>query len=67
VIAFSPKWQPKLLPVFGHILVLHLRLGRFSQKSKKNSQGHILEIFGVKVEKFKSYLNELQEFSTRYF
>jgi len=38
-----------------------------SGKNVKIFQGHFFEIFGVKVEKFKNYLNELQEFPTRDF
>jgi len=34
----------------------------FQRKISKIFQGHFFEIFGVKVEKFKNYLNELQEF-----
>jgi len=34
-------------------------------KNLKNFSGALFEIFGVKVEKFKNYLNELQEFPTR--
>ena len=34
----------------------------FKGKISKNFQGHFFEIFGVKVERFKNYLNELQEF-----
>jgi len=33
-------------------------------KTRKNFSGHFFEIFGVKVEKFKNILNELQEFPT---
>jgi len=33
-------------------------------KNRKNFSGHFFEIFGVKVEKFKNILNELQEFPT---
>jgi len=34
----------------------------FQAKISKIFQGHFFEIFGVKVENFKNYLNELQEF-----
>jgi len=34
----------------------------FQAKISKKFQGHFFEIFEVKVEKFKNYLNELQEF-----
>jgi len=36
-------------------------------KIAKIFRGHFFEIFGVKVEKFKNILNELQEFPTRDF
>jgi len=39
----------------------------FQAKISKIFQGHFFEIFGVKVENFKNYLNELQEFPTRNF
>ena len=51
-IRFLPKWRPKLLPVpvFGHILVLHARLGRFSQKSQKFFWGTFLRYLGSKLK-----------------
>jgi len=36
-------------------------------KNLKKFSGALFEIFGVKVENFKNYLNELQEFCTRNF
>jgi len=35
--------------------------------SMQSGLGHFFEIFGVKVENFKNYLNELQDFCTRHF
>jgi len=45
------NWRRKFLPVLGHILVLHPRLGRFSQKSKKNQRHFLRVIWGQKVLK----------------
>jgi len=52
---FSPNKRRKLLPVpvFGHSFVLHLRLGRFSQKSKKNVQGHFFRYLMSKLKNSK--------------
>ena len=36
-------------------------------KNLKKFSGALFDIFGVKVEKFKNYLNELQKFPTRYY
>ena len=49
---FPTKWRRKLLlvPVFGHILVLHPRLGRFSQKSQKFFRGTFLRYLGSKLK-----------------
>ena len=38
-----------------------------AKKPQKKFRGHFFEISGVKVEKFKNILNELQEFPTRDF
>ena len=63
---FPTKWRRKLLPVavFGHIRVLHPRLGWFSQESQKFFRGTFSRYLGSKVEKFKNILNELQELPT---
>ena len=47
-ICFPTKWRRKLLPVpvFGHIRVLHPRLGWFSQKSQKFFRGTFWDIWG---------------------
>ena len=47
-IRFPTKWRWKLLPVpvFGHIHVLHPRLGWFSQKSQKFSGALFRDIWG---------------------
>ena len=39
----------------------------FQAKISKIFQGHFFEIFGVKLENFKNYLNELQEFPIQKF
>jgi len=39
----------------------------FQAKISKNFLRQFFEIFGVKVENCKNYLNELQEFPTRFF
>jgi len=52
---FSPNKRRKLLPipVFGHSFVLHLRLGRFSQKSQKMSRGTFFRYLMSKLKNSK--------------
>ena len=65
---FSPKWWQKLLPVavFGHIVVLHCRLGHFSQVSK-NFHRHFLRYFESKLKNSKIIFKSYKKFTSANF
>jgi len=66
---FPPKWRRKLLPVpvFGHILVLHRRLGHFRHKSQKCFGGTLLRYLRSKFKNSKIIYMSYKNFSFRFF
>jgi len=60
---FSPKWRRKIRFRFSAIFLFSTLDLVVLAKNLEKCSGALFEIFGVKVEYFKNYLNELQNFT----